>query len=307
MHWKGRRQSSNVEDRRGTTVRGGTGAVGGGALGGLIFALFRRGSGKTKLILIVGVIIACFVFKINPLSPLGFSSGGGGSAQIVKKPGAAPDKETKDYLATMKADNEDIWTKILPQYGIKYRPSKMIIYEERTMTPGGIADARMGPFYMPANESIYIDPSFFQELKQKFGAKGDFAEAYVIAHEVGHHIQKILGYTQKVHSQQGKISKAEYNKLSVRLELHADFLAGVFAHHGQKKFRFLEHGDIQEAMECAEAIGDDRLQERAHGHVQPDSFTHGTSAQRKRWFMRGYKSGDLRDGERIFTMPYGDL
>ena len=140
---------------------------------------------------------------------------------------------------------------------------------------------------LPANESIYIDPTFFQELKQKFGAKGDFAEAYVVAHEVGHHIQKILGYTEKIHSQQGRISKTDYNKLSVRLELHADFLAGVFAHHGQEQFSFLETGDIQEAMEAAEAIGDDRLQERAHGHVQPDLFTHGTSAQRKRGFMLG--------------------
>ena len=294
-----------MEDRRGTTVRGSS-TAGGGALGGLIFTLFRRGSGKTKVLLILGIIVACIVFKLNPLQ-LFLGGGGGGSAEIVNKPGAKPDKETGDYLRTMKADNEDIWKKILPRYGYEYRPSKMIIYEERTTTPGGIADARMGPFYMPANESIYIDPSFFKELKQKFGAKGDFAEAYVIAHEVGHHIQKILGLTQRVHSQQGRISKVEYNKLSVRLELHADFLAGVFAHHGQKQFRFLETGDIQEAMEAAEAIGDDRLQERAHGHVQPDSFTHGTSAQRKRWFMRGYKSGDLRAGEAIFTMPYDQL
>ncbi|MCP5537952.1 MAG: neutral zinc metallopeptidase [Akkermansiaceae bacterium] len=305
MRWKGRRQSTNVEDRRGTTVRGGGGPVGGGALGSIIFALFKRGSGKTKLLLIVGVIAACFLFKINPLSLLGFSSGGG--SQVVQKDGPPPDPEMKAYLSTMLADNEEIWQKVLAAEGIKYRPSKMIIYEGRTTTPGGIADARMGPFYMPANEAIYIDPSFFIEMKEKFGAKGDFAEAYVIAHEVGHHIQKILGYTDKVHSQQGRISKTDYNKLSVRLELHADFLSGVFAHHGQEQFKFLENGDIEEAMNAAEAIGDDRLQEQAQGHVQPDLFTHGTSAQRKRWFMHGYKRGDLRDGEKIFTMPYEDL
>ena len=308
MRWKGRRQSSKVEDRRGTTVRGGGGPVMGGALGSILFSLFRRGSGKTRLVLIVGIIIACFVFKINPLNLLGLSSGGGGSqGQVVQKGGPPPDPAVKEYFAKLKGTNEDIWQKVLPQYGIQYRASNMVIYTERTHTAGGIADARMGPFYMPADETIYIDPSFFQELKQKFGAKGDFAEAYVIAHEVGHHIQKILGLTDKVHSQQGRISKTDYNKLSVRLELHADFLAGIFAHHAQQDFDFLEAGDIQEAMECAEAIGDDRIQEQAHGHVEPDLFTHGTSEQRKRWFMRGYSSGKLKDGDTLFTMSYQDL
>ena len=306
MRWKDRRQSSHVEDRRGTTVRGGGGPVAGGAIGSLIFTLFKRGSGKTKLVLIVGVIIACFVFKLNPLSLLGFSSDGGGD-QVVKTGGAAPDPKVLEYLSKLKGTNEDIWEKVLPQYNIKYRPSKMVIYTERTQTAGGIADARMGPFYMPADETIYIDPSFFEELRDKFGATGDFAQAYVIAHEVGHHIQKILKYTDHVHGQQGKVSKTEYNKLSVRLELHADFLSGIFAHHAQEKFNFLEHGDIEEAMKCAEAIGDDRLQEQAQGHVQPDLFTHGTSAQRKRWFMRGYHSGDLNDGKAAFTMDYKEL
>jgi len=311
MRWKDRRQSSNVEDRRGTTVRGGSGGpVAGGAIGSLIFTLFKKGSGKTKLVLIVGVIIACFVFKLNPLSLLGFSGGGGSvgsSGQVVKTNGPAPDPKVLEYFSKLKGTNEDIWKKVLPQYNIQYRPSKMVIYTERTKTAGGIADARMGPFYMPADETIYIDPSFFKELRDKFGAKGDFAQAYVIAHEVGHHIQKILKYTDHVHGQQGKVSKTEYNKLSVRLELHADFLSGVFAHHAQEKFNFLENGDIEEAMKCAEAIGDDRLQEQAQGHVQPDLFTHGTSAQRKRWFMRGYRSGDLNDGKAAFTIDYSEL
>lgn len=183
----------------------------------------------------------------------------------------------------------------------------MVIYSDKTVMKGGIADAKMGPFYSPSEETIYIDPSFFQELKRRYGAKGDFAEAYVLAHEVGHHIQKIMKRTDYVHNQHNKISKTEYNKLSARLELHADFLAGVFAHHGQAQFKFLENGDIKEAMDYASAIGDDKLQEQAHGHVQPELFTHGTSEQRQRWFMRGYKSVDLRDGEEIYKIPYDQL
>lgn len=307
MRWKGRKQSTNVEDRRGTTVRGGgRGPVAGGAIGSLLFALFRRGSGKTKLILIVGVIAACFMFRINPVS-LFMSTPGGG--QVVSRENYQPtakDREMLAYLRTLKGDNEEIWQKVLAAEGIRYRPAKMVVYTEKTRTPGGIADARMGPFYLPANETIYIDPSFFRELEQRFKAEGDFAQAYVIAHEVGHHIQKLLGLTDKVHSQQGRISKTEYNKLSVRLELQADFLAGVFARHAQEKFDFLEKGDIEEAMRCAEAIGDDRIQEHAQGHIQPDLFTHGTSAQRKRWFMRGYNSGRLADGD-TFSVPYNEL
>ena len=306
MRWKNRRASSHVEDRRGTPVRGGRSTTGNGALGGVLFTLFRRSSGKTKIILIIGVIIACFAFNLNPLSLLGLTSGGDGVG-VVQRNGTTPDPEVATYFAKIKGTNEDIWKKVLPEYGIDYRPSKLVIYTERTQTPGGVADARMGPFYMPLNETIYIDPTFFQELKTKFKAKGDFAEAYVIAHEVGHHIQKILGYIDHVHGQQGKVSKTEYNKLSVRLELHADFLSGVFAHHAKAQYNFLEQGDIEEAMVCAEAIGDDRLQEQAHGHIQPDSFTHGTSAQRKRWFMRGYQSGNLNDGKAIFSMRYEDL
>lgn len=287
---------------------GGGGPVAGGAIGSLLFALFRRGSGKTKLILIVGVIAACFFFDINPIR-LFMSTPSSGSGQVVSnknyKP-SAKDAEMFEYLKTLKGDNEIIWAKIFTSEGRQYRPAKMVVYRGRTKTPGGIADAKMGPFYMPANETIYIDPSFFQELEQRFKAKGDFAQAYVIAHEVGHHIQKLLGLTTKVHSQQGRISKSEYNKLSVRLELQADFLAGVFAHHAQEKFNFLENGDIEEAMRCAEAIGDDRIQKHTHGHVQPDLFTHGTSAQRKRWFMKGYQSGRLADGD-TFSIPYGDL
>ena len=236
-------------------------------------------------------------------------SSSGGRQQLVQQEDYTPsakEQEMLEYLSTLKADNETIWQEILSAEGKQYRPAKMVIYRGKTNTPGGIADAEMGPFYLPTNETIYIDPTFFNELAERFGAQGDFAQAYVIAHEVAHHIQKLYGLTDKVHNQQGKISKTEYNKLSVRLELQADFLAGVFAHHAQDKFNFLEQGDIEEAMQAAEAIGDDRIQSHSHGHVQPDLFTHGTSAQRKRWFMRGFQTGRLSEGD-TFGISYEDL
>jgi predicted metalloprotease len=259
---------------------------------------------KTKLLLIVGIILACFVFKVNPVQLLGLS--GGGASQVVPSQGPPPDPEMKAYLATMKADNEEVWSRLMAGIGRRYEPARMVIYTGRTTTPGGIADAGMGPFYMPADKTIYIDPTFFTELEQRFGAKGDFAQAYVVAHEVAHHIQHLLGLTNKVHSQQGRVSKQEYNQLSVRLELQADFLAGVFAHHGQKQFKFLEEGDIEEAMRCAQAIGDDRIQQQAQGRVRPDLFTHGTAEQRARWFNKGFRTGDINQGD-TFSIPYGEL
>jgi len=304
MRWEGRRESENVDDRRGTTVSGGRG-VGGGALGSIVFALFRRGKMKTKMFVIIGVILACVALQVNPLSLLGLSSGGG-SPQMVETDGPAPDPAMKRYLGTMKADNEDVWRMVLADAGVQYRPAKMVIYTGRTVTAGGVADANMGPFYMPADETIYIDPTFFTELEERFGAKGDFAQAYVVAHEVGHHIQHILGLTEKVHSQRARLSKVEYNKLSVRLELQADFFAGVFAHHGQEKFQFLEDGDIEEAMRCAQAIGDDRIQKQAQGRVQPDLFTHGTSEQRARWFNKGFRTGDINQADTL-NIPYQQL
>jgi predicted metalloprotease len=231
----------------------------------------------------------------------------GGPPTEQVDPGA--DDETIRYLRTMVGDNEQIWSAQLPRYEVRYRPARMTVYTRAIRTPGGVASARMGPFYLPQNETIYLDPSFFLEMKQKFGAAGDFAEAYVVAHEYGHHIQKILGRLDQLHSQQGRIPQRDYNRKSVRVELHADFLAGVFAHHAENTFReFLEAGDIEEAMRCAQAIGDDRLQrEFGSGYVQPDSFTHGTSAQRARWFRLGFESGDLRVGEKLFTLSYGEL
>ena len=302
MKWQGRRRSSNVDDRRGQRVSGG---VRGPAMGGLVMALLTRGSAKTKLMIVVAALVAMFVFKISPQSLMTLVTGGS-TQPTVTQVAPAPDDEMRAYLATMKADNEDVWTRLFRGLGKEYRPAKLVIYSDKTVMPGGLADARMGPFYMPANETVYIDPNFFNELSQRFGAPGDFAQAYVVAHEIGHHVQNLLGYTDHVHGQRGRVSKEEYNRLSVRLELQADFLAGVFAHNAQQQFEFLETGDIQEAMRCAEAIGDDAIQRKSSGRVMPDSFTHGTSEQRRRWFMKGFENGRLADGD-TFGIPYGQL
>lgn len=302
MKWKGRRRSSMVEDRRGQRLAGGASAGAGAGLGRLALMLFARSSGRTRIVLLVGAVIAFGVFKINPMGVLGLSAGAPQTTQVAP----APDDEMRAFLETLKADNEEVWTDLFRRDGRSYDPARLVIYTERTMTAGGVADAGMGPFYMPADRTIYIDPAFFRELSSRFGAPGDFAQAYVVAHEVGHHVQHLLGNTDRVHSQKGRVSDAEYNQLSVRLELQADFLAGVFAHHADRRFDFLEQGDIEEAMRCAAAIGDDTLQRRARGTIEPESFTHGTSTQRKRWFMLGYRTGDLRQGD-TFAVAYGDL
>lgn len=274
-----------------------------------LLILFFRASPNTRLIMILLAVVGVLFFRGPLMQVLGLTGSGmaGGPPTEQVDPGA--DDETIRYLRTMVGDNEQIWSAQLPRYEVRYRPARMTVYTRAIRTPGGVASARMGPFYLPQNETIYLDPSFFLEMKQKFGAAGDFAEAYVVAHEYGHHIQKILGRLDQLHSQQGRIPQRDYNRKSVRVELHADFLAGVFAHHAENTFReFLEAGDIEEAMRCAQAIGDDRLQrEFGSGYVQPDSFTHGTSAQRARWFRLGFESGDLRVGEKLFTLSYGEL
>jgi len=302
MKWRDRRQSTNVDDRRGQRITGGRRGAG---LGGVLLTLFLRGSMKTKMLLLGLALAAMLVFRISPQTLLQTVGGGGGEPSVTQV-APAPNDEMRAYLATMKADNEDVWSQIFGDYGKTFRPAKLVIYSDKTVMPGGIADSRMGPFYLPANETVYIDPHFFNELTRRFGAAGDFAQAYVLAHEVGHHVQKLLGFTDRVHGRRGRVSKAEYNRLSVRLELQADFLAGVFAHHAERQFQFLEEGDIQEAMNCARAIGDDTLQRNAGRRVMPDSFTHGTSEQRSRWFMKGFRTGRLEDGD-TFSVPYDRL
>lgn len=305
MRWKGRKQSTHVTDRRGENVsRAGGGST---ATAGVLLSLFTRGSSKTRKLIILALVIGFVFFRGPMLQMLRFrSSPPVTSGQVDHQSNANDSMEA--YLRTMMGDYEQVWPKVLAQYDLRYRPANMVIYSERTRMPSGYADPKMGPFYLPENETIYIDPTFFSELKQKFGAQGDFAEAYVVSHEYGHHIQKIMGRLTELHTTYGKVSKTEYNQHSVRVELQADFLAGVFAHHAEQTFRdFLENGDIEEAMRCAEAIGDDRLQQQSQGRVIKDSFTHGTSKQRAYWFNKGFTTGDLREGEKLYSLPYSQL
>lgn len=314
MRWKDRKGSKHVEDRRGEAVptgtRRGMGLAGGLGIGRILFSLFSRGSGKTKMMMIAGIVIAMVVFKFNPLSLIGGPTTMGSSSRTEqttpRKP--APDDEYGDFLDKVTGMNERFWADMLPKYDIRFRPAKMAIYTVGTkMDDGTVADARMGPFYLPSESRIYIDPTFFEQMRDDFKVEGEFARAYVVSHEYGHHIQNLLGRTTALHRQHGKISKIKYNQESVRLELHADFLAGVFAHHDDKNFNSLDRADILSAMKCAKAIGDDILQKRAGQRVNRDHFTHGTSEQRARWFMQGYNTGDLRVGEQIYSMDYDDL
>lgn len=283
-----------------------TGRRAGGGLLNLLLLGFMRASPKVKLMMLVVGAVGFLFFRGPLMQVLGFSSGG---ATPVQQSGAPPNDEMQAYLSTMMADNEKVWAALLAPHEIEYRPCKMVIYRGKTRTPGGIADARTGPFYLPNNETIYLDPTFFHELKSKFGAAGDFAEAYVVAHEYAHHIQNILGRLDELHSFRTQLPKKQFNQRSVRVELHADFLAGVFARSAQSTFGdFLEKGDIEEAIRAAKAIGDDRIQaEMGSGRVNPDAFTHGTSEQRARWFNRGFSTGDLRVGEQLYTLAYEQL
>jgi predicted metalloprotease len=219
---------------------------------------------------------------------------------------AAADDELKEFVSVVLADTEDVWNKLFEEMGSQYPDPALVLFSGQTRSACGFASAAMGPFYCPADQKVYIDLAFYDEMKTRFGAPGDFAQAYVIAHEIGHHVQNQMGILEKVHSLQGRVSKAEYNEASVRLELQADYLAGVWAHHAQRLRNILEPGDIEEALNAASAIGDDRLQKQSQGYVVPDSFTHGTSAQRSRWFRKGLESGRVEDGN-TFDIPYDEL
>jgi uncharacterized protein len=274
MLWQGRRQSSNVDDRRGM---GGKGMAVGGGIGGIIIAII-------------------YLF-------LGGGNGGDGGdfLQGQGQPMTQEQKAAEDQLAgfskVVLADTEDVWNRLLSEQGQDYVEPRLVLFTGNDQSGCGFASAATGPFYCPADSKIYIDLSFFQELQDRFKAPGDFAMAYVIAHEVGHHVQHLLGITDEVDRMRGKLSQAEMNKLSVRLELQADFLAGVWAHHTQKQKQILQEGDIEEALGAANAIGDDRLQKQSQGYVVPDAFTHGTSEQRMYWFKKGFQTGDLSQGD----------
>lgn len=278
MKWQGRRQSENVEDRRGMST-GGKVVAGGGALG-IIILLLNLFGGET------GQTLAPMLEQMNQ---------GQTTTQTEQRELTKEEKVVGEFVSTMFADNEDTWQKIFQENNMKYRFPKMVMFTDAVETACGSASAASGPFYCPGDEKVYMDLAFFNELQTRFGAKGgDFAIAYVIAHEVGHHIQTVLGTSNKVRQLQSRMNQVEANKLSVALELQADFYAGVWAKYNQQN---LDADDIDEALSAAQAVGDDAIQERMQGHVEPESFTHGTSEQRKYWFMRGFKTGDIRQGD----------
>jgi predicted metalloprotease len=276
MLWKGRRESSNVEDQRRS---GGRKTIIGGGIGILIVIVLSLVTGEdpTKI--------------LQQLMPDAQTS----AVQNTEAPSAAED-EAADFVKVVLADNEDVWHQIFEERGMTYTEPHLVLFREEVQSGCGSASASSGPFYCPGDQKIYIDLSFYDELKERFHAPGDFAMAYVIAHEVGHHVQNLLGLSDKVHAQRSRLSDEDYNKLSVRLELQADFYAGLWAHHADKMKSILEEGDIEEALSAANAIGDDRLQKQAQGYVVPDAFTHGSSEQRMRWFKKGFKSGDMSEG-----------
>lgn len=274
MKWQGRRQSSNVEDRRGSSSKGKL-IAGGGVIGLIILAIQLFSGGDTSDIL----------NQIESKS----------SAPTEQRELTAEEKESGKFINAVVVDTEDIWNKIFADMGSDYSEPGVVLFTDAVQTACGGASAATGPFYCPSDQKVYMDLAFFDELKNRFGAKGgDFAIAYVIAHEVGHHVQTLVGTSRQVRQlQQGK-SQAEANEFSVALELQADFYAGVWAHYNKK---YLEEGDIEEAMSAANAVGDDAIQKRTQGRVVPDAFTHGTSKQRMDWFMKGYRSGDVNQGD----------
>lgn len=293
MKWKGRRQSSNIEDRRGQGSSGkGIGGINPSLLGPLLRLLFS----KVGLFIVGLFLVISLILGKNPLSLISNLLSGGSfqTESSVPYVSTAKDKELAEFSATILADTEDVWNNLLDNY----REPTLVLFTGSVSSSCGSASSATGPFYCPGDEKLYLDLSFFDDMERRLNAPGDFAQAYVIAHEVGHHIQKIMGITDKMNRLRGKVSQTEYNKYSVRLELQADFLAGVWAHHSQKtKSIILETGDLEEALNAANAIGDDRLQKESSGKVVPDSFTHGTSKQRMRWFKKGFDTGDLSQGD----------
>ena len=283
MKWEGNRESDNVEDRRGA----------GGGAGMPVFGGRSIGIGTIVIALLGG-----WVLGINPLTILGALSGGGmPPAQVQQQaPAQRPPADDKmaRFVSTVLADTEDVWSNLFSQAGGRYQDPRLVLFRGATQTACGAGQAAMGPFYCPADQKVYIDLGFYETLKNQLGAPGEFAQAYVIAHEVGHHVQNLLGISEKVDQQRGRVSQAQYNQLSVRLELQADCFASVWSHHAQRERQILEKGDIELAMNAAAKIGDDALQRSAGGAVVPESFTHGSSAQRQRWFQKGLQGGSVK-------------
>ncbi|MGE0759233.1 MAG: neutral zinc metallopeptidase [Pirellulaceae bacterium] len=280
MRWRGREGSQNIEDRRGSPGRR-LALGGGGGLG------------------VIVLVVLALLFNADPrqvaqiaLEQQRNAADGGGPDEAA----SPEEEELRQFVSVVLRDTEKVWEELFRSAGREYEYPRLVLFRGRVDSACGMASAAVGPFYCPADERVYIDLSFYRELKNRFQAPGDFAQAYVIAHEVGHHVQHLLGISDRVHAQQQRLGEVAANDLSVRLELQADFFAGVWAHHAEKNWRVLESGDIEEALECAAAIGDDRLQSQSQGYVVPDSFTHGTSVQRARWFRRGLQTGDMNQG-----------
>jgi predicted metalloprotease len=292
MKWEGREESENVEDRRGL---GKTAGVAIGGVGGLIVLL---------LALFLGVDPQKLLDQAG--QGQGALPGGQANGQAEKK--LDPEEERFAHFArVILHDTEIVWTELFNGMDRQYVKPTMVLFSGEVESACGAADSAVGPFYCPGDSKVYLDLSFFKDMQRRLNAPGEFARAYVIAHEVGHHVQKLLGFSRKVHQARRTMLKTEANKMSVRLELQADYLAGVWAHHGQKQFDFLEKGDLETALNAAFEIGDDRLRQNAGDRVVPDSFTHGTSKQRVRWFGNGFKTGDVRKASQLLELDYKDL
>ena len=275
MRWEGNRESENVEDRRGASS-------------------FGLGGRSVSLGTIAIALIASWLFGINPMTVLSFLTGGPTNISAIQQPAQQPaDDRTTRFVSTVLADTEDTWNALFRAQGAEYAEPSLVLFSDATPTACGTGQSTMGPFYCPGDQKIYIDLSFYRLMQQRFNVSGEFAQAYVIAHEVGHHVQHLMGITGQVDNARRSMSEAQGNALSVRLELQADCFAGVWAHHADRARSILETGDVETALNAASAIGDDALQRRTQGQVVPDSFTHGTSAQRVRWFRRGIESGEI--------------
>lgn len=286
MQWRGRRTSANVEDRRSSR---GVGMAGGG-IGSLILVgvMFWLSGGDPQVLVDSGLL--------------------NGQAGLESAPQNPAEAETVNFVGVVLADTEDVWHQLFQEQGSQYLEPSLVLFRGQVDSACGLASSAVGPFYCTLDRNVYLDLEFFADLKERFNAPGDFAAAYVIAHEVGHHVQQLTGTSDKVRAQQQQqTSEAEANRLSVRLELQADYLAGVWAHYEDKAKGVLDASDIEEALRAASAIGDDRLQKQSGGSVVPDSFTHGTSEQRLRWFKRGYESGSFEGSKQLFNTPYDEL
>jgi predicted metalloprotease len=275
MRWESGRRSENVEDRRGFHV---SRRAAGGGIGTLL------------------LVLAALYFGIDPSIILDQSQvslpGAGAPTQSAPYSASPEEKQLAEFVSVVLADTEDTWKALFRDMGKTYAEPKLVLFSEAVQSACGMASAAMGPFYCPMDQKVYIDLSFYSDLKNRFGAPGDFAQAYVIAHEVGHHVQNLLGIAEKVHSMRSRAGETEANRLSVMMELQADCFSGVWAYHADKARQILEQGDVEEALNAASSIGDDRMQRRSRGYVTPDSFTHGSSAQRVRWFKRGLETGN---------------